>query len=216
MAEFADVRFPDDIAEGAVGGPSWSTTIVTSASGWEQRQRNWSQARRVWNVGSNIHNGQRLAEVLAFWNAVNGPFCGFRFRDWTDHYVGMAYQLQGEAFALVHTESHPIGTGDGVTTQFPLTKSYVAGGREHVRDITRPVAPIRVYLDDVNQVAGWTCNYATGVVTFSVPPANGVVVGWSGQFDVPVRFEADGLDLTLEAAERGTLDIRVVEIRERA
>ena len=34
---FHEIRFPDDIAYGASGGPEFATTIVTMASGFEQR-----------------------------------------------------------------------------------------------------------------------------------------------------------------------------------
>jgi hypothetical protein len=44
---FLDISFPGSVARGATGGPGFSTQIVTLASGAEQRNVNWSQARDI-------------------------------------------------------------------------------------------------------------------------------------------------------------------------
>jgi uncharacterized protein (TIGR02217 family) len=45
MSGFHEVRFPDNIAYGATGGPEFATTIVATGSGHEKRTVNWAQAR---------------------------------------------------------------------------------------------------------------------------------------------------------------------------
>ena len=47
---FIEVRFPTDIAYGSAGGPEYSTDIVITQGGYEQRNVNWSQARARYNV----------------------------------------------------------------------------------------------------------------------------------------------------------------------
>jgi len=42
MITFIEERFPADISYGMSGGPSFSTDIVTLASGKEHRNVNWS------------------------------------------------------------------------------------------------------------------------------------------------------------------------------
>ncbi len=42
---FHEVQFPPDIAYGASGGPEYLTSVVSMASGYEQRNANWSAAR---------------------------------------------------------------------------------------------------------------------------------------------------------------------------
>ena len=81
------------------------------------------------------------------------------------------------------------GTGDGTTTIFPLLIPYAAG-------------------------SGYSVNYATGVVTFSPAPSVGVVLSWSGDYDVPVRFDSalDMTALTIRLAHIETLTIK--EVRE--
>ena len=45
MTGFHEVRFPDNIAYGATGGPEFATTVVATGSGHEKRNVNWSEAR---------------------------------------------------------------------------------------------------------------------------------------------------------------------------
>jgi uncharacterized protein (TIGR02217 family) len=45
MASFHEVRFPDNIAYGATGGPEFATTVVATGSGHEKR--NSTGPRRV-------------------------------------------------------------------------------------------------------------------------------------------------------------------------
>jgi hypothetical protein len=62
---FHDVRFPEQIALGATGGPTWSTQIITTASGAEQRNAAWAQARGRWNVGTGLRSRADLQVLLA-------------------------------------------------------------------------------------------------------------------------------------------------------
>jgi uncharacterized protein (TIGR02217 family) len=41
MSGFHEVRFPDNIAYGATGGPEFATTVVATGAGHEKRNVNW-------------------------------------------------------------------------------------------------------------------------------------------------------------------------------
>ena len=57
-------------------------------------------------------------------------------------------------------------------------------------------------------------NTATGLVTFTTAPASGVQVTADFEFDVPVRFDSDQMDITLETYQLGSWgQISVLEIR---
>jgi uncharacterized protein (TIGR02217 family) len=43
MSGFHEVRFPDNIAYGATGGPEFATMVVATGSGHEKRNVNWSE-----------------------------------------------------------------------------------------------------------------------------------------------------------------------------
>jgi uncharacterized protein (TIGR02217 family) len=124
MTSFHEVRFPDNIAYGATGGPEFATTVVATGSGHEKRNVNWSQARGRWDVASGLKKQAQIDELIAFFRARRGKAYGFRFKDWTD------YQATGQL----------LGTGDDALTQFQLVKHYPSGSVIEVRTITKPVA----------------------------------------------------------------------------
>ena len=84
---FHDVKFPDSIAQGATGGPGFSTTIITGSGGHEQRQGNWQVARRRYNVATGLKRRADVAVLLAFFIARAGRLHSFRFKDWSDYEV---------------------------------------------------------------------------------------------------------------------------------
>jgi len=108
-----------------------------------------------------------------------------------------------------------IGTGDGATTAFQLAKRYASGGQTWVRTITKPVAgTVRVAFDGAEQLVGWTVDTTTGVVTFDTAPTAGVAITAGFEFDVPVRFDTDALDVTLDLERLGSItSIPLLEIR---
>ena len=183
MSSFHEVRFPDNIAYGATGGPEFATTVVVTGAGHEQRNVNWAEARGRWDVGSGLKTQQQLDELIAFFRARKGKAYGFRFKDWTDD------KATGQL----------LGTGDGVQTQFQLVKQYPSGSVVEVRTVTKPVAgTVRIYKDSVEQLSGWSVNVTTGLVTFTTAPAAGVEITADFEFDVPVRFDTDHMAVTIE------------------
>ena len=69
-------------------------------------------------------------------------------------------------------------------------------------------------LNGVTQITGWTLNTATGVVTFTSAPAPGVAITAGFEFDVPVRFDTDTLDVTLDFERLGSItSIPLIEVR---
>ena len=205
---FHEVRFPDNISRGARGGPERRTQIVELASGDEERNASWANSRRRFDVSYGIRRADDLAAVVAFFEARNGRLYGFRFKDWADH----------KSCLPSHTASatdQQIGTGDGVTTSFQLIKRYASGGQSWARAITKPVAgTVRIALNGVPQAAGWVVDHTTGVVSFETAPSVAIAITAGFEFDVPVRFDSDALDVTLDIERLGSItSIPLLEIR---
>jgi uncharacterized protein (TIGR02217 family) len=205
---FHEVRFPDNISRGARGGPERRTQIVELASGDEERNASWANSRRRYDVAYGIRRADDLAAVVAFFEARNGRLHGFRFKDWADHRSCLPSQ------AVAPTDQI-IGTGDSTTTAFQLVKRYASGAQSWTRAIAKPVAgSVRVALDGTEQTNGWFVNTTTGVVTFDTAPAEGVTITAGFEFDVPVRFDTDALDVTLDLERLGSItSIPLLEIR---
>jgi uncharacterized protein (TIGR02217 family) len=108
-----------------------------------------------------------------------------------------------------------IGTGDGATTTFQLVKRYASGSQTWVRTIAKPVAgTVTVALNGTSQASGWSVSTATGLITFTTAPAVGVAITAGYEFDVPVRFDTDVLDVTLDLERLGSItSIPLVELR---
>ena len=209
MVAFHEVRFPIALALGARGGPERRTDIVTTASGREERNARWAHARRRYDAGSAIRTLDQLESILAFFEERRGRLHGFRWRD----------RLDWKSCALAQTprfSDQALGTGDGATRAFALRKLYGGAFAPYWRDIAKPVAgTVRVGVAGV-EATQWDVDPATGLVTFRdghAPPAGaGVTAGF--EFDVPVRFDADHLEIDFAAFDAGAIPrIPLVEIR---
>ncbi|MFC3118906.1 DUF2460 domain-containing protein [Jhaorihella thermophila] len=205
---FHEVRFPEDISRRARGGPERRTQVVTLASGEEERNASWANSRRRYDVAYGIRRADDLAIVVAFFEARNGRLYGFRFKDWAD------YKSCAPSQAPSATDQQ-IGTGDGTTTTFQLVKAYSSGSQSWTRTITKPVADsVTVAIDGVEQASGWSVETTTGLVSFDPAPATGAVITAGFEFDVPVRFDTDTLDVTLDFERLGSItSIPLLEIR---
>jgi uncharacterized protein (TIGR02217 family) len=212
MAGFHEVRFPLAIGFGSTGGPERRTDIVLLASGHEERNARWADSRRRYNAGTGVRSLADLQMLLAFFEERRGRLFGFRWRDRADWKSCAPGTAPGPA-------DQTIDVGDGARAEFPLAKRYGSGFAPYTRAITKPVAEtVRVAVAGVEQVAGsaFAIDAATGVVTFAAGhiPAAGAAVTAGFEFDVPVRFDTDRLDINLAAFEAGDAPaIPIVEIR---
>ncbi len=205
---FHEVRFPDNISRGARGGPERRTQIVELASGAEERNASWANSRRRYDVAYGIRRADDLAAVVAFFEARNGRLHGFRVKDWAAFKSCLPSQTPSAT-------DQPIGTGNGAATQFQLLKRYTSGAQSWTRAITKPVAgTVTIALNGTPQASGWSVSTTTGLVTFTTAPAAGVTITAGFEFDVPVRFDTDALDVTLDLERIGSItSIPLLEIR---
>ena len=214
---FDDVSFPNDIARGAIGGPSFNSQVCKSVGGFRQSNARWSAPLRTWDVGHEIYSITKLESLMAFHLARQGRVIAFRFRDWSDYYVGMSYS-DPQNINLQYTSYQQFATGDGATKIFQLTRAYVDPIRTTYRNITRPVSgSVKIYLNGVNQASGWSVDTTTGLVTFVTAPGIGVAIQWAGMFDVPCCFGSDKMAFTHEMVRKGEMtSIVIEEVREPA
>ncbi|MGN6363332.1 phage distal tail protein, Rcc01695 family [Asticcacaulis taihuensis] len=202
MSSFHEVRFPVRLAFGSGSGIERKTEIVSLASGYERRISPWALGRRCYLIGAGVRSLVDAAELLGFFEAREGRLYGFRFKDFAD-FKSCALN------AAVSATDQVIGTGDGVTTAFQLVKVY--GGV--TRDITKPVSgTVKVAVEGIEVSFG--VNETTGIVTLASAPAVGKVVTAGFEFDTPVRFDSERIDLTLEGVDAGRLTaVSLIEIR---
>jgi uncharacterized protein (TIGR02217 family) len=200
---FHDTKLSDAVERGAQGGPHFKTNILMLSSGFEKRNIEWERTKGEWDVGYGIDTKEAYSEVLTFFYARQGRAHSFRFKDWSDFEIGDDPTPQ------------EIGVGDTVALTFQIEKRYSNGGYTFHRPIYKPVSgTLRVFFDGVEQFGNWSANYLTGVITFTSPPAGSVSVGVICEFDVPVRFDTDVLNINVEIFSAGAVpQISLVEVR---
>lgn len=200
---FHEVRLPARLAFGSTGGVERRTEITTLGSGFERRSTPWAEGRRRYLIGAGLRSLDDMAALTAFFEARRGRLYGFRFRDFAD----FKSCAPGEAPAATDQR---IGTGDGVRRSFGLRKVY----GDHERRIRKPVeGSVRLAVNGVETTA-FSVDPATGQVTLAAAPASGAVVTAGFVFDVPARFDADRIEVTLESFGAGRMvAMPLIEVR---
>jgi uncharacterized protein (TIGR02217 family) len=209
---FHDVRFPTAISRNAQGGPERRTDVVVLGSGYEERNSRWADSRRSYNAGYGVKSLDDLHQIIAFFEERRGRLHGFRWRDPLD-WKSCAPNTTPTALDQI------IGTGTGTLATFQLKKVYGSAFAPWSRDIKKPVtATIKIAVAGAEKIEGddFAVDPATGVVTFLAGhiPANSESVTAGFEFDVPVRFDTDKLEINLSGFTSGAIpNIPIVEVR---
>lgn len=195
---FLEIRFPESIAFNSSSILEFNTTIIKSKNGYEQRNINWNTNKMKFNIINGIKTKAELDEVITFFRNVRGAGYGFKFKDWTDYQVDNQY----------------LGLGDGVTKEFQLIKSYrVSDNIVYYRKITKPViSTVRVFINDIES-KDFNIDLTTGLITLNTVPEIDSTIKANFEFDVPVRFENDIMEITMNSINSGNIkDITLIEI----
>jgi uncharacterized protein (TIGR02217 family) len=209
---FHDTRFPTGISFGASGGPERRTDIVVLGSGHEERNQRWADSRRRYDAGYGVKSLDDLQSVIAFFEERRGRLHGFRWKDHADHKSCVLTEVPA-------AQDQPVGVGDGATSEVRLVKRYGGAFAPWSREIAKPViGTVKLAADGVLQIEGadYFVDYGSGLVTFDAGsvPDDGAIITAGFEFDVPVRFDTDRLEINVEGFGHGSIpSVPVVEIR---
>ena len=180
MSFYESPRFPESISFGARGGPEFATDIVVIESGREKRNQRWSYPRHSWDVSAGVKTQADFETLRAHFMSVAGRTHGFRFKDFSDYTATVAQ-----------------GFVAGITsTTFQLVKRYTSGAQTRDRRIRKPIAAgFKLYNSAVllTLTTDYTLDATTGIVT-TTAPRTAANLTWSGEFDVPMRYDTDRLE----------------------
>lgn len=180
--------------------PTFKTRIVGRNQGIDQRAADFGDDFKLHAVGSlrlpQSSTGKTLADWLAFVEARLGSYDSFLYKADTDRYH-------------VATDS-AIGTGDGVTTAFPLIHKHIDASLLVVKK-----AGVTQTLTTHYTFGG---NNTAPTVTFVSAPTAGQAITASYEFYVPVFLMSDGykpVRLTSKSTD-ATRNVRIdgVELEE--
>jgi len=193
---FIEQRLLDCVAYGSEFGHEFKTRISKLESGHERRASLWSLPLGRYSIRYNLINPAHHQLVRHAHLVCRGSAIAFRFKDWLDF----------------RAENESLGIADGTLQTFPLTKTYSFGGQFLRKPIAKPVT-VQMYAD--GQPVSAAIDYSTGKVELTA--AAGSVISWTGEFDMPVRFESDRLDCEpLGNTGEGfalSADVGLVEVR---
>lgn len=191
---FDEIQLPPKISAGATGGPRFSTTVIMADSGREQRNAQWVNGRLHWQFTLEESSLNLTAQFIAFFRARKGRLRGFRWKDWTD------YKATNEVL------------NNTLTSTLQLQKTYSDAYGSEVRTILKPVAGTVTMTKNGVAFVAFTLDTTTGIVTLTGGAQAGTFA-WSGEFDVPVRFDMDDLHMSIDNATNRTFDsVSVIEI----
>jgi uncharacterized protein (TIGR02217 family) len=156
--------------------PIWHTRIQAAASGKELRAALMSYPLWKFSLAYEVLRADvaysELQTLMGFFNARNGSFDDFLYTDPDDNSV----------------TDQQFGIGNGTATAFQLTRPY-GGFAEPIQNVN-VLTNIKKGGVVQNNPTDYTIS-STGVVTFTVAPANGAVLTWSGTYYFRVRFLQD-------------------------
>jgi len=180
---------------------NWKTLISQAESGREVRVALRSLPLFEWDLPYGVLRPADQAQFWGFFNQCYGGWDTFLFDDKSDDFA----------------PGQQLGVGDGSTTQFQFVRTYAGEFVEPRLDIQQSPAPViyfnglpittsgsiygevkyglAVYGDSAHL---YSINYLnSGLLTFSTPPASGVVITADFYFYWRVRFKEDQLAIDL-------------------
>lgn len=191
-ARFRDMRLPDSISLGAIGGPMFKTTIMSLGSGFEKANRDWSKAACKFDIGHVARQKTLFDGTRSFYYVAGGRDYAWRYKDHGDYEMGSVASPQA------------IGVGDGANVHFQLYKRYSFGGFNYDRILRCIVAAsYAVYVDGTLLVEGagagkFTIDLVSGLITLGTAAASTKIVAAYCQFDVCCRFDTDWGNFSLD------------------
>ncbi|MDZ7822834.1 MAG: TIGR02217 family protein [Ahrensia sp.] len=196
---FDNVVFPSRLAFSIDSVAEVRVDITRLASGYEQRNTRWSQPRRKYIVALGQRPIAEAQELLAFFEARNGPLRSFKFRD-------PMHNSTAVAGASVSANNVNLGLGDGQKTDFELRD----------RNGRRVMLPVLTSLKIGVGGAEITTGYMVlpdGTLRFGTPPNSGSLVTAGFEFFIAVRFENDQLIASRTTMDTASIsDINLVEV----
>jgi uncharacterized protein (TIGR02217 family) len=190
MAFIETPRFPETVSFWMVGGAGYSTSVATAFSGQEKRNSNWARGKCRFTIDSGELSRVQVASAIAYHRAMKGSANSFRVKHWDDFQCSVA-----QSGFVAPGQLLPAGAVGLAVVQ--LAKIYTVSTLTDVRPIRKPVSgTVALFNSGTPLVLGtnYTIDNTTGIVTLLGGLVVSAAITWSGEFDVPVRFDADQMN----------------------
>lgn len=199
MLGFDPVHLPDSLAIHVRRETQFRTDVVTTASGDEQRNAAWAQARHHFTLDSGAVTLAEARQIETFFRARNGRHGGFLLRDWLHPHSGTGDTPAADNVVLQAADATRLVFNVDIAGRRnirPRADGFVLarnGRRLGASDFTLDRREGRVHL------------------TAAARPDTTLTAGF--YFDVAVRFDADRLQIERLSADMVRLaPLALVEI----
>ncbi|MBI3144738.1 MAG: DUF2460 domain-containing protein [Pseudogulbenkiania sp.] len=187
MSEFLEQRFPIAVRLGASYEDDFVVDVGRTKGGKEHRRLLHPFPIRRFTVSFSRSKTDLFNEVLALYHRTYGKYAGFRVRAFDD------WSTNGATNTPTPLDQQLIKVSAGV---YQLIKAYGLSGAAlgsigyPYRKLFKPVTgTVRVAVDGIEQMSGFTIDHTTGLVTFAADPGAAMVTGGC-EFDIPCRFDS--------------------------
>jgi len=201
MTGIIETVMDECVAYGFQAVPSYNTQIVPMDTGHEQRNINWTRAKRKYSASFVNFSLTDFASLLDVFHACSGSAYGFLFPDRSDYQV-----TNGSQGTTPGTNSTPV----------QLRKIYTFGANTQTRNITRPKASsVLMYQDNGSGtfvLKAGTTDATTGLFTPSTNWTAGRALRATFDFYVPVRFVSDELPSSYDGPNAVTVQAELIEV----
>lgn len=205
--EFSESRMNAEIGYGSSFSESYSVVNTEDAGRNSYGKLNDPRPlARCDLVFQNRSHEFTLTQVMDVFHRAGGTFGGFRVKNYANYSTN---RYQGVPTA-VDQRLRPTAT-PGV---YQITQWYGEPVELSRRRLIKKPVPgtVKVAINGVATLVGWTVDNTTGLVTFGVVPAPGDVLTAGCYFDFPMRFETDlsGIDFT--DVDMLSLSVNLIEL----
>lgn len=162
-----DVIFPITISYGSMSSYMWDVDIVETDSGTENRNGKWAHTRANYNAVYGVRTTEDMVDLIKTWHVVRGALYGLNYVDPLDNNstdTPSTPDAIGSNNSITNTDQN-FGSGDGVETDFQITKTYTIYGETYTRNIYKPLSSTVLMAIDGIAEPEYTLG-STGVVTF--------------------------------------------------
>lgn len=162
--------------------PNWPVDVIKLGGGREQRILLPADSRREYDAIHSTINQTQAKDIVEFFNGRRAMLHSFKLYDVFLH------QATGE----------PFGTGGGISSTNQLVYDEGDTANSYIREIYLPkTSTVQIFAGVTLKTEGvdYTLNYngANGGLVTWLTSVSGQTLTWTGEFYIPVRFDAPSL-----------------------
>lgn len=202
------IVFPEQISSGSICNSDIRIDVAESSSGAEYRNVRWSRPKKSWSINTGISSVKDFQEVRATFFECQGGLNPFAFKDPTEYTTNEEDPSNPKVYETSYNDQ-VFGSGDGKTVTFQLTRIF--------QGITIPVyypkeGTILIGINGVQTNSGYTIDFTSGQITFTVAPPADSTLSWGGEFYTKARFSNGHISFSYNDSLNGEGNFEVVEV----